>query len=206
MARPKGSRSEGYETRRRALARQVFQCVFESGTTSLSAMAEHTGVSRPTLRHYFGDREGAVRAALEVAAELSEEHIQRVADLPVDDERAALRKALADILRGWRTHGVGRIHEVGLKIGLDDLASGETYIGSVLEPLLQAVETLIGRLVEAGRLAPLDARTGALELCSPVVLALLHQGSLGGDGVRPLDLDALADRVVDDFCRAHRAG
>lgn len=203
MGRPKGSRSPGYAERRRELAQQVFQTILEDGNSSLRSMAEKTAVSRPTLRHYFGSREGAVQAALESAAHLGKPHQERLAHLPVDDAREALLEALRLVVMGWREFGVGHIHEVGLKVGLEDDRTAHTYVCDILEPLLQAMERLLARLVGAGRLAPHNPRQGALFLVSPVVMGLLHQDGLGGSEIRPLAIDGVVEGVVDTWCRAH---
>ncbi|MCB9779246.1 MAG: TetR/AcrR family transcriptional regulator [Alphaproteobacteria bacterium] len=203
MARPPGRRSHDYDEKRAALARQVFECVLADASTSLKAMADHAGVSRPTLRHYFGDRDGAVQAALEAAATVGAPHVEALRALPVDDPRSTLEEALRRVVVGWRV-GVGNVHAVGIKVGLDHPGTtGRTYVGRILEPLLQGVEHLLGRMVTAGTLAALDPRLSALSLVSPVVLALLHQDGLGGALCRPLDVDALPARIAGDFCRLH---
>ena len=203
MGRPKGSRSQGYQQRREELARRVFDTIVEDGSTSLRAMAERTDVSRPTLRHYFGSREGAVQAALESAAALGHPLEEQLANLPLHTAERTLHEALDTVVEGWRGSGLGNIHRVGLKVGLEDAKTAQTYLADVLEPLLQAMERLLDRLVEADLLAPHDARQGALALLSPVVMALLHQDGLGGAQVRPLVIDSTSRCIVDAWCRAH---
>lgn len=198
-----GGRSSDYEAKRAALAERIFRLVIRDGTSSLHAMAQHAGVSRPTLRHYFVDRDGAVRAALETAATYGAPHQRYLAALPVDNPRECLLTALRDLCSGWQDHGVGNVHLVGLKAGLEDATTGETYLTVILEPLLRAVETLLTRLVQAGGVAAHDVRSGALALISPIVLALLHQDALGGAQQRPLDLAAFREHLVDAFLRAH---
>lgn len=202
MGRPPGSRSVDYEHKRAALARQVFETIFHRGAASLNAMSDHAGVSRPTLRHYFGDRDGAVRAALELASGIGEPYLERLRTLPVEDASATLRQAVGEVVEGWR-FGVGRLHEVGLKVGLEDATTGRTYLVEVLEPLLQAFEVVIGRLQRAGRLGPVDPRLGALLVLSPVVVALLHQDGLGGAEERPLDMAEVVAGAVGTFVAAH---
>jgi hypothetical protein len=114
-----------------------------------------------------------------------------------------LREALALVVVGWRHFGVGNIHQVGLKVGLEDAQTAQTYVADILEPLFQAMERLLGRLVEAGKLGPHDSRQGAMALVAPVVMSLLHQDGLGGSKVRPLVIDTMVGCVVDAWCRAH---
>ena len=203
MGRPKGHRSPDYDEKRLALARRVFECIMRDAGTSLHAMAEHTGVSRPTLRHYFGDRDGAVRAALEAAATFGKPHLRVVSEMPAADARIALGDAVTYMIEGWSRHGVGQLHHVGLKVGLEDGPTGATYLDQILEPLLLAFERLIERLVEENALGPVPPRFGALRLVSPIAMALIHQEGLGGEGTRPLDVTGFAQHLVESFCRAH---
>lgn len=197
MGRKKGSRSADYEEKRAELARRVFQCIMADGGTSLHAMAEHTGVSRPTLRHYFGDREGAVRAALEAAAEVGSGYVRQVALVDGETGAEALRAALEFVVVGWRDYGVGRLHEVGLKMGLEDEATGRTYLGVIFEPLLRAFEGLVMRLQAEGKLPPeRDPHAVALGVVSPIMMVLLHQFGLGGKSVREVDLGDVLDEIV----------
>lgn len=203
MGRPRGRRSARYEEKRRALARKVFDCVHADGNASLHRIADAAGVSRPTLRHYFGDRAGAVHAALELAGELGRPHQESLLRLPTEDAGVCLTQALLRVSEGWRGVGVGHIHEVGLKAGLESEDTGQVYVSHVLEPFLQAFEALLVQLQEAGRLRTHSPRSGALMLVSPLVLALIHQDGLCGASVRPLDVDALVDDVVGAFVAAY---
>jgi len=202
MGRKKGSRSAGYDERKAELARRVFAAIIDDGNTSLRAMAERAGVSRPTLRHYFGDRDGAVRAALETASEVGRRHRDTLAELPVDNPGDTLRQAFQMLVIGWRQFGVGNIHHVGLKVGLEDPETGATYIRVVMEPTLQSVETLMERMMDAGTVRRADPRHVALTLMSPIFIVLVHQHGLGGDGVRKLDVAAFINDHVDAWCRA----
>ena len=203
MGRPKGSRSADYEDKKKELALAISRRLMKEPRASFAALADHAGVSRPTLRHYFEDRDGAVRAALRAASTLGEPHIRGVAGLPIQDAPSALTNALSYLIEGWRDYGVGHLHEVGIQAGLEDEPTGKVYLQSILEPLLQAIEELLGRLVAGGHLGPHDLRGGALMLVSPVVVGLLHQDALGGGQLRGLDVDRLATTLVDAYCRAH---
>lgn len=201
MGRPRGTRNADYENRRRKLAYRIFQCVLEDASTSLNAMADRTGVSRPTLRHYFGDRDGAIRAALEEAAKVGHPHVESLRIPSSADPVASLQDALTRIASSWRLHTVGNIHLVGLKIGLEDGQTGETYLSRILEPMLQAMEGLLANLIERGDLSEHDTRIGAITLISPLVVSLLHQDALGGGHLRPLDIGALIEVQASGYCR-----
>ena len=203
MGRPRGTRNADYADRRRELAFRIFQCILTDASTSLNAMAEHTGVSRPTLRHYFGDRDGAIRAALEEAAKVGRPYAESLRVPSADTPQECLHDALSRIILGWRRGAVGNVHLVGLKIGLEDAPTGATYVSQILEPILQAMEGLLEALIERGDLEAHSTRVGALSLVSPVVMGLLHQDGLGGAEIRPLPMEGLVDTLVEGYCRQH---
>ena len=117
-----------------------------------------------------------------------------------------LRGSLLDLLRrtamGWR-FGVGRLYQGGLALGLGDGRLGPAYVDNLLEPLLQAVEARLAKHHAWGEARVEHPRFAALQLVSPLVLALLHQDGLGGAECRPLDLDAFIVDLADGFVRAH---
>jgi len=204
MGRPRGRRNEDYDEKRAALARSVaFHLVAEDGSPApLAHLARAAGVSVPTLKHYFGSHDGVVEAALAEAGKLGAVHLERARRPQGESVRESLRMLLADIVVGWR-NGVGTLHEAGLVLGMSHQRLGPTYLREILEPTILAVEQRLGRHVERGDLEDEHPRVMALALLSPVVLALLHQTSLGGDRTRPLDLDAFLDAHVDRFLRGH---
>ena len=205
MGRPRGTRNADYENRRRELAFRIFRCILEDASTSLNAMAEQIGVSRPTLRHYFGDRDSAIRAALEEAAKIGRPHIESLRIPNTDNPVDGLRQALLRIVGGWRKFGVINIHHVGLKIGLEDDLTGNTYLTQILEPTLQAIEGLLNNLQERGSLEPHCTRLGAVSLLSPIILGLLHQDGLGGKELRPMVIEDLIELLVRGYCLQYAA-
>lgn len=197
-------RKAGYEDKRRDLAHKVYRCVMEGQGTSLNALAAYAGVSRPTLRHYFDDREGAIQAGLVEAARVGGRFMDGLAGLPTDDgARTAVEQALTLIVYAWRTVGIGVLHEVGMRIGLEHRATGQTYVDHILEPMLAGLEGLVAHLVEEGRVRPCTPRLAVLQLTSPVFVALLHQDGLGGREVRPLDVDRVVEETVDVWMAAY---
>jgi hypothetical protein len=79
---------------------------------------------------------------------------------------------------------------------------GPTFVNQFLEPMLVGFEAAIADLQSSGHLAAGNAREAALELVSPVVLALLHQHTLSGSKCRPLDVDAFTVAHVKRFVKA----
>lgn len=199
MGRPPGRRNEGFEEKRAALARSVMFALLEDGRPSpLSTLARVAGVSVPTLKHYFGDRDQLVQAAMTEASKLGAPHLERARRPAGADVRESLLRFCVDLLEGWRL-GVGALHQSGLVLGLGDVGLGPAYLREILEPTILALEQRLGRHVERGDLDDEHPRVMALALLSPVVLALLHQDQLGGTETRPLDVEAFLEAHVDRF-------
>jgi AcrR family transcriptional regulator len=205
MPRPAGSRNATYEETRRRLAKAILARVFEPGVARLSLreMAASAAVSGPTLLHYFGSREGAIRAAF---AQYHEESLPHIAAWAMEDAgpvRGSLEALLRRLAEVWTRFGAGKMQAFGLAVGLGHDELGPAYLVAVLEPILQAAEARIARHVASGEIARVDLRLAAIELMSPLVVVLLHQFELGGGGCRPLDLDAFIGNHLDTFLRAH---
>lgn len=203
MGRPPGTRSDGYEAKRKKLATAVFRALVADAGVSLRGMADAAGVSRPTLVHYFGNRDGAVRAALVVAGEFGRVHQDSLAHMPLTEPRADLLGALARVIDAWRQHQVGNLHYVGLQVGLQDPATAREYLSSVLDPTVDCFAALLQRMADAGHIGPCDPRQAALMLLSPCIVGLLHQDGLEGADTRPLALEPLAEATVAMFLAAH---
>ena len=206
MGRPRGRRSEDYEAKRDALAEQVYFALMDDAHVSLSGMASHSGVSRPTLVHYFGDRNGAVRAALSSAARLGRRFLGHLVSLPIDDPQTTLTQVLELTIAGWRDHGVGHLHGVGIQVGLADTPTAHCYLSEILDPLTESVQILLDRMVRDGTVQHADTRMAAVQLLSPVIIALLHQHGLGGRTTAPLDEEALAQEHARAFLLAYGTG
>ena len=206
MGRPEGRTNADFDAKRDALALRVLGALSEGEAgASMRELAAACEVTPPTLRHYFGDRDGAVRAALAMARRLGSEHLLRIATADLGPARPALAAALDDLLRGWIDHGVGRLHELGLQVGLGHASLGPAYLEEILEPTLQAFEARVALHVARGELAVADIRHATLALIGPLVLSLLHQRDLGGQRCRALDLRKLAAAQLADFLQLHAA-
>lgn len=171
---------------------------------SFRELAEAAGVSTATLRHYFGDRDGVLEAALEFMHRQGLEHLTRAATLPMGPVRESLAWLLEQLVLGWR-FGVGPMHALGIRAGLRHESLGPAYVNLLLEPTLQATEARLARHVADGELERCDVRHAALELISPLLLGLLHQDSLFGAKCRPLDLDTFLEEHLERFLRAYGA-
>ena len=197
MGRPPGARDREYDAKRTALARSLsgrLQRV-DGAPAALSDLAVTAGVSTTTLRHYFGDRDGVVRAVLETVRDDSERYLRGGTTVRGRPPERTLPDLLLGTVLAWRDHGLDRTLTGALAVGLGSATRGPHVVASLLEPLLQAVEGLLAEHAERGELPALSAeraREAALALVAPLLLALLHQHALDGRTVRPLDVESLA--------------
>jgi AcrR family transcriptional regulator len=209
MGRSPGARNQDYDTTKRALAEKVRAAVVRLGArASLNELAREADVSIPTLKHYFGDRSGAVAEALRTVRESAAPYIATVAD-PGD---RALEASLVDLAKGlaaaWVPAGVGRLFAAGMGAGLFDEAAGPGYLDGVLEPTVLAMEERLRVHARRGEasLDPEDelaVRTASLAFLSPLLVALMHQHALSGARCRPLDVGAFIEEHARRFVRAY---
>ena len=206
MGRPEGSRNPGYTEKRAALAQKLLPRLIEpdGGRCSLNDLADAADASVPTLKHYFGDRDGVVVAALKSAEALGAVHAEVLASPTSSDLAASMRDAVLHILLGWRSFGVDRVFAGSLALGLGGASAGPAFLTGVLEPTQQALERRLRVHALRGEASIDDGaeRAAALGFIAPLLLALLHQGPLGGDRCRPLDVSAFVDAHVKAFVRA----
>ena len=203
MGRTEGSRNRKYEERRRELLLQVRDRLGQPGASgaSLRQLAEACGVSLPTLRHYFPQREELILAVLAENLADGRPHLAHVR-LPSGPFAASIREALGYIAFGFH-HGVGEIHTVGLTEGLRDPVVGPGFVDLVLEPSIEALRHRLDAHVAAGEMRKVDTRHAALVLLSPIVLLMLHQRELGGAAAHPINLDRFLDDQTEGFVKGY---
>ena len=194
MPRPPGSRNRDYAATRHALAVRLAPRLLRpdgepAGLTDLAAAAD---VSTTTLKHYFADRDGIYSAAMQAVLADSQVHLHAMRDPGGRPPAESVPALLLGTVAAWRWYGLGRVFAAGLALGLEHTGRGPAFLAGVLEPFLQAVEDLLAAHVRQGELPDLDRRATALSLVAPVLVALLHQDSLGGAGQRHLDVEAYA--------------
>lgn len=205
MARPRGTRNAEFDAKREELLQQIHRRIVtaDGPSLSLNEMAVAAGVSVPTLRHYFTDRSGVVRAVLEREHRNGQPYLREVSAAPLPPLRESVRGFLDFLVTGLRA-GVLRMFTVGSINGLQDATIARACLSELLEPIVQALEVRLARHQANGEMRPGDVRHAALALIAPVVLAVQHQDDLDGRSYRPLDLSAFLDDLADGFDRAHR--
>jgi AcrR family transcriptional regulator len=203
MGRPTGSRNPDFESTRNGLLQAALKRLGEPDGTraSFRELAASAGVSVATLRHYFGTREQLIEAVLAWCHVSAQRYLLEVATGPLEPVSESLSRVLARIEVGFQ-RGLGHVHAIGLSAGLREPDLGPAYLREVLDPTVEAVEARLARHIARGELRPGDVRHMALSLISPPLLALLHQGMLGGCRTRPLSYEAFCADHVSGFLRA----
>lgn len=207
MARPTGALNQDHAATRAKLAAAAFDrlCAADGIRVSFRELAQSAGVSVPTLRHYFEDREGVISAALEHARKLGAPYLLMMTRPPDGPLRESVLSTMRFLAMGWPM-GLDKCHAMGLAQGLDEPRLGPAYVNEVLEPTTQAFEARLAHFAARGELKDCSLRVAALALVAPVLVALLHQGALGGRACRPLDIDAFLVEHVERWADAYGAG
>jgi AcrR family transcriptional regulator len=206
MARTSGSRNRDYDDKRLALVKRLDPRLSDLSRArpSFREMAGAAGVSVPTLRHYFKDRDGVLQAYLVWQGGESARYRPLVATTEDPFERS-IRRLLQGSAFGLKDMGRIRTHVVGLTEGLHNARVGPSYLQATLEPLLASVEQRLTLHVARGEMRAVDLRHAAVSLVAPLLVAILHQRELGGVSVRQMDLDRFLEDHAAAFVRAYAA-
>lgn len=172
-----------------------------SAPVSLRQFAIKAGVSEPTLRHYFTDRQGVVIAIIAYFADGARDWLERSAQ-PGADLAEAVSGYGALALEGSSSNVFAQAHAFAFVESIHDRVVARAYLDTIIEPSLQALERRLGPGVDPGGQDAERVRHSAIFLYAPVLVAVLHQRLLGGDQIRPLDMT----RFFDDLTRLFTAG
>lgn len=187
MPRPAGARNHDFDEKRAALldALTDFALSADLRRPSLRQFAQAMNASEPTLRHYFGDRQGLVIEILENIGRKGAP-LWAVVALPSANPATAFEEYFRISEAGMRLGGFIRAHAFGLIEGLADEAIGQAYLEKVLEPALNAVSDKL-RATPGAPQDEAQLRAAALAALSPLLVMSLHQELLGGAATAPID-------------------
>jgi len=169
----------------------------------LRQLAIAAGVTVPTLRHYFGDREDLVEAVLEEIFLHGERYLELGAEPygDLDQSIRAFLNALAECLvEGPK---LGDKIAIAFLEGFYSTRLGPLALNYVIEPPLQAMEKRLAAHQARGELGDVDLRCAALMLISPLLVACMHQQQMFGDQVRPLNFAPVIDSAASSFMKAY---
>ena len=209
MARTKGARNEGFEERRVALISFLRARLRADGPApSMRELAAAADVSVPTLKHYFSDREGVVRAVMEdelVSGSEANGPLE-VAATPSGPFARSVRDLLQHADEGFEYGGLTDAHTVGLAEGGRSATLGADYLRLALDPTIEAfADRLRAHQANGEMRTDADARVAAVQLLSPLVVARLHQDRFGGRDTNPINLSLMLDQQAEAFVRGYSA-
>lgn len=203
MVRKSGARNRDFESEKALLVEKIRSRLEASGPPpSARELCRAAGITYPTFAHYFGDREGAVRAVLQEIHRQGLTYLARTTE-PTAAFRASITDLLELLRRGLDEGPLIHAHRVGIVEGAASETTAHSYLIFLLEPTLVAIETRLKAHMFAGEMRQVDARNAALELLSPMVVAALHQFPLRGEAIRPLDWDSFCAQLGDSFLRSY---
>lgn len=207
MPRPSGTRDAAYDSRRATLIARIRDRLVarDEPAPSFRAMAEAAQVSTATLRHYFGSREGAVKAVFDAVSTDGLPHLARSAQarLPFTE---SIREYLTFAVFGLRQTALGDYLAAGLMEGLLDSTLGPACVDDLLEPTIQSLAARLQAHQTAGDMrTEVAPRHAALILFSPILLACQHQDQLGGSIAHNLDMQAFVEAHTEAFVRSFAA-
>jgi len=205
MARKLGDRNRDYEKTRQDILVLLHAYLVppRECPPSLRQMASAAGVSMPTLRHYFGGREDVIAAVMDFQGRMGEPYLEHLARSDAEFE-SSIREAVIFLADGLFVARVSDIHAFGLTEGAQSDTLGRAYLERLLEPTLQALENRLSLHIRRQEMKPVDPRLAALQIAAPLLLASLHQGSLQGVEIRPIDHEKLCEAVIETFIRSFR--
>jgi AcrR family transcriptional regulator len=203
MGRPAGSRSADYEVKRAELAHRMAQFIVRDDLrrSSLRELSQAAGVTEPTLRHYFGTREGALKAAFEHCARDAQGALAQAA-IPKEGLRRSLRAYLeAEAAR--LCDGALRTKAAALVEAMSHAEVADAFLATLMEPSIRALEQRLASHIRREEMRPCDVQVAAMALYGSLFAMLLQQELLNGKRARALSLPAYLDALAESFASAH---
>lgn len=203
MPRKKGSQNTDFDAKKRELlARLRSTLLGDRPPSSYRALAKGAGVTMPTLRHYFGDREEVLAAVFADCHSEGRKHIE-TAETPSGEFRRSIHDLVRHVVDGFRFGGLLELHAVGLVEGLGSPRVARAYLAEVLEPTINAARMRLEAHLARGEMRSTDARHAAVGLIGPILVLFLHQDGLGGSADFPIDVDSFIADHAEAFLAAH---
>ncbi|MEQ8403486.1 MAG: TetR/AcrR family transcriptional regulator [Oceanicaulis sp.] len=169
-----------------------------SAPVSLRQFAIKAGVSEPTLRHYFTDRQGVVIAIIAYFADGARDWLERSAE-PGASLQEAVAGYAALAMEGSSSNVFAQAHAFAFVESIHDREVARAYLERIIEPSLTALERRLAPGVDPGADNPERVRHSAIFLYAPVLVAVLHQRLLAGEDTRPLDMADFFDDLTRLF-------
>jgi AcrR family transcriptional regulator len=205
MPRPAGARNHDFDEKRAALLDTLTDYALSAALTrpSLRQFAIAAHQSEPTLRHYFGDRQGLV---IEIIGNLNKraQVTWAMAAQPAANPADAVTDYLAFTKAGMESGIFNRFHAFALIEAFADDTVGKVYLQQIMEPSLKAFSDKLGSTPGAPR-DEAELRAATLLASAPLLVLGMHQGLLGGKRDAPFDMDKTFAFMKDWLSKAFTA-
>ena len=204
MPRKKGSKNTDFAAKKQELLHRLRSTLLsDNPPSSLRSLAKAAGVTIPTLRHYFGDREEVFAAVFADCHSGGQKELD-VAEAPSGVFRKSIHDLVRHVADGFRFGGLNHLHAVGLIEGLGNMRVARAYLAEVLEPTVKATQKRLETHMARGEMRETNARHAALGLVGPLLVLFLHQNALGGAANHPIDIDAFLADHAEAFLAAYK--
>ena len=189
MPRPAGARNHDFDDKRAALLDTLTDYALSAALTrpSLRQFAIAAHQSEPTLRHYFGDRQGLV---IEIIGNLNKraQVTWEMAARPAANPAEAVKDYLSFSKAGMEKGIFNKFHAFALIEAFADDTVGKVYLEQIMEPSLKAFSDKLRSTPGATR-DEAELRAATLLASAPLLLLGMHQDLLGGKHDAPIDMD-----------------
>lgn len=197
---PSNSLTPKHQARRLELLTRLAEIALKHhhSAISLRQFAIQIGVSEPTLRHFFTDRQGVVIALIEYFADGAADWLARSAEAS-DTLDQAVEGYTALAIEGSTRTVFARAHAFAFVEAIHDPVIARTYLDHIIEPSLKAIEQRLQPSIDPQNSDPERVRHAAFFLYAPVLTAILHQRLLNGEHTRPLNLQSFFTHLTTLF-------
>jgi len=170
---------------------------------SLRQFAIAAEQSEPTLRHYFGDRQGLV---IEIIGNLSKraQVTWEMDAKPAANPAEAVNDYLTFAQAGMEQGIFNRFHAFSLIEAFADNKVGKVYLEKIMEPSLKAFSDKLRSTPGATR-DEAELRAATLLASAPLLVLGMHQDLLGGKHDAPIDVNKTFGFMKDWLSKAFTA-
>lgn len=190
-----GTKHGGHDEKRRLILRCMAALVFSApgARPSFRQFAASAGVSEPTLRHYFKDRDGCVASILEYFGE-NGQFVWRRLGQAARSPGAAVSETFEISRTGMMAGGFIQAHTFGVVESAGNPRIAKVYREKILDPAVQAIVTKI--LATPGMTDdPQEAGAISWAIFSPLLVLGLRRHFLSDIGSKDAETDSYFDSI-----------
>lgn len=190
-----GTKHEGHDDKRRLILRCMAALVFSApgARPSFRQFAASAGVSEPTLRHYFKDRDGCVAAILEFFGQ-NGQFVWRRLSQPARGPREAVAETFEISRSGMMAGGFIQAHTFGVVESAGNPRVAKVYRERILDP---AIEAIVSKIIATPGMTTDPREAGAISwaIFSPLLVLGLRRHFLSDIGHKDAETDAFFESI-----------